>query len=83
MEGLLKIVIFLLYLIFCSKQKDIYRVFQYHGAEHKTIFCYEKGLPAHCGERPNPAQAPPPLRHQLSAGGHQNGGGQLIMLCLG
>jgi len=44
-EGVLKIVIFLLYLIFCSKQKDIYRVFQYHGAEHKTIFCYEEGLP--------------------------------------
>ena len=30
---------------FCSKQRDIYRVFQYHGAEHKTIFCYEAGLP--------------------------------------
>ena len=45
LEGLLKIVIFMLYLIFCSKQKDIYRVFQYHGAEHKTIFCYEAGLP--------------------------------------
>ena len=44
-EGLLKIAIFLLYLIFCSKQKDIYRVFQYHGAEHKSIFCYEAGLP--------------------------------------
>lgn len=44
-EGLLKIVIFLLYLILCSRQKDIYRVFQYHGAEHKTIFCYEAGLP--------------------------------------
>jgi len=44
-EGILKIVIFLLYLIFCSKQKDMYRVFQYHGAEHKTIFCYEEGLP--------------------------------------
>ena len=41
----LKIVIFLLYLIVCSRQKDIYRVFQYHGAEHKTIFCYEAGLP--------------------------------------
>ncbi len=40
-----KIVIFLAYLILCSKQKDIYRVFQYHGAEHKTIFCYEAGLP--------------------------------------
>ncbi len=44
-EGVLKVLIFLLYLIFCSRQKDIYRVFQYHGAEHKTIFCYEAGLP--------------------------------------
>ncbi len=44
-EGALKILIFLLYLIACSKTKDIYRVFQYHGAEHKTIFCYEAGLP--------------------------------------
>ena len=44
-EGILKIIIFMLYLILCSKQKDIYRVFQYHGAEHKTIFCYEEGLP--------------------------------------
>lgn len=45
LEGLLKMVIFFLYLVVCSKQKDIYRVFQYHGAEHKTIFCYEAGLP--------------------------------------
>ncbi|MBE6995784.1 MAG: DUF1385 domain-containing protein [Ruminococcaceae bacterium] len=45
MEGILKIVIFIGYLIACSRQKDIYRVFQYHGAEHKTIFCYEAGLP--------------------------------------
>lgn len=44
-EGVLKIVIFMLYLIGCSKMKDIHRVFQYHGAEHKTIFCYEAGLP--------------------------------------
>ncbi len=43
-EGLLKIVVFLLYLIVCSRQRDIYRVFQYHGAEHKTIFCYERRL---------------------------------------
>lgn len=45
MEGLLKIVIFLLYLFLCSRLKDIHRVFQYHGAEHKTIHCYEAGLP--------------------------------------
>ena len=44
-EGLLKVLIFMAYLILCSRQKDIYRVFQYHGAEHKTIFCYEAGLP--------------------------------------
>ena len=44
-EGILKVVIFLLYLILCSKMKDIHRTFQYHGAEHKTIFCYEAGLP--------------------------------------
>ena len=44
-EGVVKVLIFLAYLILCSKQKDIYRVFQYHGAEHKTIFCYEAGLP--------------------------------------
>lgn len=44
-EGLLKLLIFLIYLIACSRQRDIYRVFQYHGAEHKTIFCYEAKLP--------------------------------------
>ena len=44
-EGALKVVIFLSYLILCSKLKDIRRTFQYHGAEHKTIFCYEAGLP--------------------------------------
>ena len=44
LEGVLRIVIFLLYLILFSKQKDMKRVFAYHGAEHKTIFCYERGL---------------------------------------
>ena len=45
LEGVVRIVIFVGYLIFCSHTKDIHRVFQYHGAEHKTIFCYEHGLP--------------------------------------
>jgi len=44
-ESILKIVIFMAYLALCSQMKDIRRVFQYHGAEHKTIFCYEAGLP--------------------------------------
>ena len=43
LEGLVRIAIFILYLILCSKQKDMKRVFAYHGAEHKTIFCYERG----------------------------------------
>ena len=44
-EGVVRIAIFLAYLILCSQQKDIKRVFAYHGAEHKSIFCYEQGLP--------------------------------------
>lgn len=42
-EGLIRIAIFLAYLSLCSKLKDIQRVWQYHGAEHKSIFCYEHG----------------------------------------
>ena len=45
LEGVVRIVIFMAYLVLCSRMKDIHRVFQYHGAEHKTIFCYERGLP--------------------------------------
>ncbi len=45
MESVMKIVIFLLYLIWCSNSKEIKRVFQYHGAEHKTIFCFEHNQP--------------------------------------
>ena len=44
-EGAIKIVIFLVYLGLVAKMKEIKRLFSYHGAEHKTIFCYEKGLP--------------------------------------
>ena len=44
-EGVLRIIIFLTYIWLCSRLKDIKRVWMYHGAEHKTIHCYEKGLP--------------------------------------
>ena len=44
-EGLLRIIIFLLYLWGCCHMKDVKRMFSYHGAEHKTIFCYEHGHP--------------------------------------
>ena len=42
-EGVLKIIIFIVYVAIVSQMKDIKRVFMYHGAEHKTIFCYEHG----------------------------------------
>lgn len=42
-EGVVKIIIFVVYLALVSLMKDIKRVFMYHGAEHKTIFCYENG----------------------------------------
>ena len=44
-EGIIRIIIFVGYLYLCSRMKDMKRVFSYHGAEHKTIFCYEAGLP--------------------------------------
>ena len=43
-EGIVRIGIFLGYVLLVSQMEDIKRVFQYHGAEHKTIFCYEAGL---------------------------------------
>ncbi len=44
-EGLLRIIIFIAYISATALMKDIRRVYQYHGAEHKTIFCYEHKLP--------------------------------------
>lgn len=44
-EGIIRVAIFLGYMILVSKMKDMRRVFSYHGAEHKTIRCYEAGLP--------------------------------------
>ena len=44
-EGALKIVLFMGYMILVSRMKDMKRVFSYHGAEHKTIRCYEARLP--------------------------------------
>ena len=43
-EGVLKIAIFIAYIAAVSLMKDIRRTFEYHGAEHKCVFCYEKGL---------------------------------------
>ena len=44
-EGLIRILIFMGYMILVSRMNEMKRVFAYHGAEHKTIRCYEAGLP--------------------------------------
>lgn len=44
LEGVIRVGIFLAYIYLIGKMEDIKRVFQYHGAEHKTIFCYENGV---------------------------------------
>lgn len=43
-EGIFRLALFVVYVLLISRMEDIKRVFQYHGAEHKTIHCYEKGL---------------------------------------
>ena len=45
LEGLIRMIIFLAYMVLISRMKEMRRVFSYHGAEHKTIRCYECGLP--------------------------------------
>ena len=44
-EGLIRMIIFMVYMIAVSRMGEMKRVFAYHGAEHKTIRCYEAGLP--------------------------------------
>jgi uncharacterized protein YqhQ len=44
-DGVIRVIFFLAYIILISRMKDIQRVFEYHGAEHKSIFTYEAGLP--------------------------------------
>ncbi len=42
-EGLLRVIIFVIYMVAVSRMKEIKRVYMYHGAEHKSIFCFESG----------------------------------------
>jgi len=44
-EGVLRIVFFIVYVVVISRMKDIQTTFEYHGAEHQTIHCFENGLP--------------------------------------
>ncbi len=69
-EKLVRISIFLLYLWAVSRLKDLQRVFEYHGAEHKTISCYEAGLCADAIQRPALQPPAPALRHELHADRH-------------
>ena len=68
-EGVLRTAIFLGYLLLLSRLRDLRRVFEYHGAEHKTISCYEAGLPLTPAERPALQPPAPALRHELPARG--------------
>ena len=45
LESVIKLAIFLSYMFLCSRMKAIHRMFEYHGAEHKAIHCFEHGLP--------------------------------------
>ena len=44
-DGIVRIVVFVFYIWLIGRMQDIKRMFSYHGAEHKTIHCYEHGLP--------------------------------------
>ncbi len=61
-EGLIKILVFLAYIALCSLMPDMKRVFQYHGGEHKSIFCFE------AGEELIPANAKKSLRFHPRCG---------------
>ena len=45
LSGIVRIMILIGYILFCSKVPDVRRTFQYHGAEHKTVYCNEHDLP--------------------------------------
>src|SRR5256886_15575505 len=64
-EGLVRTAIFLGYLLLLSRLRDLRRVFEYHGAEHKTIACYEAGLGLPPPHLPRLFRPPPPPRASL------------------
>ena len=67
--ALIRIVLFLGFLYVISRMKDIHRVFEYHGAEHKVVFNFESGQAGDRGERAAVRHLAPPLRHEFPAGG--------------
>ncbi len=67
-DGGIRMFIFILMISSFSLSKDIRRVFEYHGAEHKTVFNWEAGLAALGRERAHPAAPAPALRDELPDG---------------
>ena len=67
-DGLIRIGILLVYLFVLSRLKDMRRIFQYHGAEHKVVFNYESGKPVSVAKRAAVHDVSSPLRHLLPAG---------------
>ncbi len=68
-DGVIRMLIFLGFLYGISRWKDIRRVFEYHGAEHKVVFNYESGKPVTVENARPVHDLPSALRHQFSAGG--------------
>ena len=67
-DGIIRMLIFLCFLYLISRWKEIRRVFEYHGAEHKVVFNFESDKPVTVGERPELYYLPPPLWNQFPAG---------------
>ncbi len=63
-DGVIRVIFFLGYILLIAQTKDIHRVFQYHGAEHKVVHLWEAKQPLGRA-RPRLFHAPSPLRHQL------------------
>jgi uncharacterized protein YqhQ len=72
MEGFIRLGIFLIYIVLVSKMKDIRRVFEYHGAEHKTIHCYEHDEELDGGKCTKVFYSPSQMRYSIFAHCHGN-----------
>ena len=68
-DGVIKMVLFVGYIWIISLMRDIRRVFEYHGAEHKSIYCFEAGDRAERGKRPALFPSASQVRHRLFTGG--------------
>ena len=70
LEGVVRLAIFLAYILSIAKMKEIRRVFCYHGAEHKTVHCYEHAEELTVENCRKYSIMHPPLRHRLPADRH-------------